>query len=180
MRARSITPIEKKMELSKAHLLGIVGFTSILFTGTLMSFTPLLQQLCLLLYSQALLLAAGAFACACASSLAYLFQEVQLKQKRFLLAFYHLPALERLDTLCYQSVVVGVSLSVLGLLTAFLLQNNYHSDWLQQILAARCVWLVYLLQLFVRFILCRRGRKSAYVSILCFSILLFLYASFQW
>ena len=145
-----------------------------------MSFTPLLQQLCLLLYSQALLLAAGAFACACASSLAYLFQEVQLKQKRFLLAFYHLPALERLDTLCYQSVVVGVSLSVLGLLTAFLLQNNYHSDWLQQILAARCVWLVYLLQLFVRFVLCRRGRKSAYVSILCFSILLFLYASFQW
>ena len=170
----------KKMELSRAHLFGLIGFTSILFTGTLMSFTPLLHQLCLLLYSQALLLAAGAFTCACASSLAYLFQEVQLKQKRFLLAFYHLPALERLDTLSYQSVIIGVSLSVLGLLTAFLLHNNYHSDWLQQILVARCVWLVYLLQLFVRFVLCRRGRKSAYVSIICFLILIFLHASFQW
>ena len=170
----------KKMELSRAHLFGLIGFTSIFFTGTLVAFTPLLQQLCLLLYSRALLFAAGAFACACALSLIYLLQEIQLKRKQFLLAFYHLPALERLDTLCYQSVIIGVSLSVLGLLTAFLLHNNYHSDWLQQILVARCVWLVYLLQLFVRFVLCRRGRKSAYVSIVCFLILIFLHASFQW
>ena len=168
------------MELSKAHLLGIVGFTSILFTGTLMSFTPLLQQVCLLLYSQALLLAAGAFACACASSLVYLFQEVQLKRKRFLMAFYHLPALERLDSLCYQSVIIGVSLSVLGLLTVFLLHGNHHSNWSHQISVVRCVWLIYLLQLFIRFALCRRGRKSAYVSIICFSILLFSHASPQW
>ena len=175
---QSIMPIEEKMELNKAHLLGLVGFTSIFFTGTLVSFTPLLQQLCLLLYSRAILLAAGAFACA--SSLAYLLQEVQLKRKRFLAIFYHLPALERLDTFCCQSVIIGVSLSVLGLLTAFLLHEVHHSDWSHQISAARCVWLVYLFQLFIRFVLCRRGRKSAYVSITCFSILLFLHASSQW
>lgn len=165
------------MEPSKAYLLGIVGFTSILFTGTLVSFTPLLQQVCLLLYSQALLFAAGAFACACASSLVYLFQEVQLKRKRFLIAFYHLPALERLDSLCYQSVIIGVSLSVLGLLTVFLLHGNHHSNWSHQISVMRCVWLIYLLQLFIRFALRRRGRKSAYASIICFSILLFSHAS---
>ena len=167
------------MELSKAHLLGLVGFTSIFFTGTLVSFTPLLQQLCLLLYSRALLLAAGAFACACASSLVYLFQEVQLKRKRLLMVFFHLPALERLDTFCYQSVIIGVSLSVLGLLTAFLLHGVHHSNWSRQISVVRCVWLIYLFQLFIRFVLCRRGRKSAYASIICFSILLFLYASPQ-
>ena len=167
------------MEISKAHLLGLVGFTSIFFTGTLISFTPLLQQLCLLLYSRVLLLAAGAFACACASSMAYLLQEVQLKRKRFLMVFYHLPALERLDTLCYQSVIIGVSLSVLGLLTAFLLHGVHHSDWAHQISVVRCVWLVYLFQLFIRFVLCRRGSKSAYTSITCFLILLFLYASSQ-
>ena len=168
------------MEPNKAYLLGLIGFASIFFTGTLVSFTPLLQQLCLLLYSRALLIAAGAFACACASSLVYLFQEVQLKRKQFLMIFCRLPALERLDTLCYQSVIVGVSLSVLGLLTAFLLHSNPHNDWSQQISIARCVWLVYLFQLFIRFVLCRRGRKSAYVSVICFSILLFLHASFQW
>ena len=167
------------MELSRAHLLGLIGFTSIFFTGTLLSFTPLLQQLCLMLYSRALLLAAGAFAFACASSLIYLFQEVQLKRKQFLMVFCHMPALERLDTLCYQSVIIGVSLSVLGLLTAFLLHSNPHSDWSHQISIARCVWLVYLFQLFIRFVLCRRGRRSAYVSIICFSILLFLHASSQ-
>ncbi len=166
------------MAFSKAHLLGIVGFTSILFTGTLMSFTPLLHQVCLLLYSQALLFAAVAFACACASSLVYLFQEVQLKRKRFLMAFYHLPALERLDSLCHQSVIIGVSLSVLGLLTVFLLHGSHHGDWSRQISVVRCVWLIYLFQLFIRFALCRRGRKSAYASIICFSILLFLHASF--
>ena len=173
-------PIEEKMELNKAHLLGLVGFALIFFTGALVSFTPLLQQLCLLLYSQALLLATGAFACACASSLVYLFQEIQLKRKQFLMVFYHLPALERLDAVCYQSVITGVSLSVLGLLTAFLIHGNYYSDWSHQISVARCVWLVYLLQLFIRFVLCRRGRKSAYVSIICFSILLFFHTSFQW
>ena len=166
------------MELSKAHLLGLVGFASIFFTGTLVSFTPLLQQLCLLLYSQALLLAAGAFACACASSLVYLFQEIQLKRKRFLMVFFHLPALERLDTLCYQSVIIGISLSVLGLLTVFLLHGVHHNDWSSQISVVRCVWLIYLSQLFIRFVLCRRGRKSAFASIICFSILLFLHASF--
>ncbi len=168
------------MELSRAHFLGLVGFTSIFLTGTLVSFTPLLQQLCLLLYSRALLLAAGAFACACASSLIYLLQEIQLKRKRFLMVFYHLPALERLDALCYQSVIIGISLSVLGLLTAVLLHGVHHSNWSQQISVVRCVWLIYLFQLFIRFVLCRRGRKSAYVSITCFSILLFLHASFRW
>ena len=168
------------MELSKAHFLGLIGFTSIFFTGTLVSFTPLLQQLCLLLYSRALLIAAGAFACACASSLVYLFQEIQLKRKQFLMVFCHLPALERLDTLCHQSVIIGVSLSVLGLLTALLLHSNPHSDWSHQISVARYIWLVYLFQLFIRFVLCRRGRKSAYVSIICFSILTFLHASSQW
>ena len=168
------------MELSKAHLFGLIGFASIFFTGTLVSFTPLLQQLCLLLYSRALLFAAGAFAWACASSLVYLLQEVQLKQKRFLTVFYHLPALERLDTLCHQSVIIGVSLSALGLLTAFLLHGAHYSNWSHQISVARCVWLIYLFQLFIRFVLCRRGRKSAYVSIVCFLILIFLHASFQW
>lgn len=170
----------KKMELSRAHLFGLIGFTSIFFTGTLVSFTPLLQQLCMLLYSRALLLAAGAFACACASSLVYLLQEVQLKRKQFLMVFCHLPALERLDRLCYQSVIIGVSLSVPGLLTAFLLHGVHDSNWSHQISVARCVWLVYLFQLFIRFVLCRRGRKSAYVSIICFSILVFLHASSQW
>ena len=168
------------MELSRAHILGLIGFTLIFFAGTLVSFTSLLQQLCLLLYSRSLLLAAGAFACACASSLVYLLQEVQLKRKQFLMVFCHLPALERLDTLCYQSVIIGVSLSLLGLLTTFLLHGVHHSDWSHQISVARCVWLVYLFQLFIRFVLCRRGRKSAYVSIICFSILIFLHASFQW
>lgn len=164
------------MELGRAHFLGLVGF----LTGTLVSFTPLLQQLCLLLYSKAFLLAAGAFACACASSLIYLIQEIQLKRKRFLIVFYHLPALERLDTLCYQSVIIGISLSVLGLLTPFLLHGVHHSNWSQQISVVRCIWLIYLFQLFIRFVLCRRGRKSAYVSITCFSILLFLHPSFRW
>ena len=168
------------MEFSKAHLFGLIGFTSIFFTGTLVSFTSLLQQLCTLLYSRALLLAAGAFACACASSLVYLFQEVQLKKKRFLMVFRRLPALERLDRVCYQCVIIGVSLSILGLLTAFLLHSNPHSDWPHQISLVRCVWLIYLFQLFIRFVLCRRGRKSAYVSIICFSILVFLHASSQW
>ena len=172
-------PIEEKMELNKAHLLGLVGFALIFFTGALVSFTPLLQQLCLLLYSQAFPLAAGAFACACASSLVYLLQEVQLKRKQFLMVFYHLPALERLDTVGYQSVIIGVSLSALGLLTAFLVHGNYYSDWSHQISVARCVWLVYLFQLFIRFVLHRRGRKSAYISIICFLILIFLHASFQ-
>ena len=168
------------MVLTRTHLLGVVSFTLIFCTGPLISFTPVLQLFCWVLYSKALLLANGAFACACALSMSYLIQEVQLKRKRFLPIFFHLPALERLDTLCYQSVIIGLSLSALGLLTTLLLHGNHHSDWSYQMSSTYGVWLVYLFQLFVRFVLCRRGRKSAYLSITSFSILLFLHSSSQW
>ena len=166
-------PIEEKMILSKSRPFGLVGFGSVVCAGTLISLTPLLQQSCWSTFSRSLLLANGAFACACGASAIYLIQEHQLKRKRFLTVFQHLPALERLDTLCHQGVITGLSLSVLGLLTVFRWHDNYHNDWSHQVSDMCGVCLLYLFQLFIRFVLRRRGRKPAYFSITCFSILLF-------
>lgn len=165
------------MMLSKSRLSALVGFGSVVFAGTLISLTPLLQQSCWLIYSRSLLLANGAFACACAASAIYLIQEHQLKRKRFLTVFQHLPALERLDQLCHQGVIIGLSLSVLGLFAVFRWHDNYHNDWSHQISDVCGVCLLYLFQLFIRFVLRRRGKTLAYFSITCFSILLFLHVS---
>ena len=107
------------MILSKSRLFGLVGLASVVFTVTLISIAPLLQRSFWLVYSRSLLLANGAFTCACAASAIYLIQEHQLKRKRCLTVFQHLQTLERLDTLCHQGVINGLSLSVLGLLAVF-------------------------------------------------------------
>lgn len=165
------------MVFSKARLFSIAGFGTLVFAGTLMSLTPFLQQSSWLIYSRSLLLANGAFACACAASAIYLIQERQLKQKRFLTVFQHLPALERLDKLCHQGVIIGLSLSVLGLFTVIRWHANNHNDWNHQISDVCGVCLLYLFQLFIRFVLRRRGKTLAYFSITCFSILLLLHVS---
>ena len=168
------------MAFRKTHFLRLVCFTSLFFIGALVLFTTILQPISWRLSSRTLLLANGAFACACVASVSYLIQEIQIKRKRFLAIFGHLPPLERLDKMCYQSVIVGVSLSSLALLTIVLSLDDHRGDSSRQLSCACVVWLLYLLQLFMRFVLCRRGRKSAYLSITCFSILLALYASSQW
>ncbi len=164
----------------KTQFLGLVGFTSLFFTAALILFTTILHPFSWRLSSRTLLLANGAFACACAASVTYLIQEIQLKRKRFVSIFCHLPPLERLDRICYLSVIVGLSLSTIGLLTVLLSLDNQDGDWSRQLSCACVVWLLYLLQLIMRFVLCRRGRKSACLSITCFSILLALYASTRW
>lgn len=168
------------MAFSKAHFLRLVCFTSLFFIGTLVLFTTILQSISWRLSSRTLLLANGAFACACVASVTYLIQEIQLKRKRFLTIFGHLPPLEKLDRICYQSVIVGLSLSTLALLTVLLSLDDHRGDWSRQLSCACIVWILYLLQLFMRFALCRRGRQSAYLSITCFSILLALYVFTQW
>lgn len=165
------------MVFSKARLFSIAGFGTLVFAGTMISLTPLLQQSCWIIYSRSLLLANGAFGCACAASAIYLIQEHQLKRKRFLSVFQHLPALERLDKLCHQGVIIGLSLSVLGLFAVFRWHDNYHNNWSHHVSVVCGVCLLYLFQLFIRFVLRRRGKTLAYFSITCFSILLFLHVS---
>ena len=165
---------------SKSRLFGLVGFGAVVFTGTLMSLTPFLQQSSWLIYSRSLLLANGAFACACAASAVYLIQERQLKRKQFLTVFQHLPALERLDKLCHQGVIIGLSLSVLGLFAVYRWHDNYYNDWSHKVSNVCGVCLLYLFQLFIRFVLRRRGKTLAYFSITCFSILLLLHVSSYW
>lgn len=168
------------MALKKTQFLAYSGFTSLFFIVALILFTTFLQPISWRLSSRTLLLANGAFAFACVASVTYLIQEIQLKRKRFLTIFGHLPPLEKLDRICYLSVIAGLLLSTLALLTVVLSLDNNRGDWSRQLSCACVVWILYLLQLFMRFVLCRRGRKSAYLSITCFSILLALYASTRW
>ena len=168
------------MILSKSRLFGLVGLASVVFTVTLISIAPLLQRSCWLVYSRSLLLANGAFTYVCAASAIYLIQEHQLKRKRCLTVFQYLQTLQRLDTLCHQGVINGLSLSVLGLLAVFRWHDSNRNGWSQQISDVYGVCLLYLFHLFNRFVLRRRGTKPAYYSITCFSILLFLHASSQW
>lgn len=165
------------MILSNSRLFSMASFCTIVFTGTLIALAPLVQQSCWLIFSRSLLLANGAFACACAASAIYLIQERQLKRKRFFTVFKHLPALERLDTLCHQGVIIGLSLSILGLFAVVRWHGSYHNDWSHQVFGVCGVCLLYLFHLFIRFVLRRRGKTLAYFSITCFSILLLLHLS---
>ncbi|MCC7460576.1 MAG: cytochrome c biogenesis protein CcsA [Proteobacteria bacterium] len=98
-------------------------------------------------------------------SVFYLTQQWQLKHKRMLPLFSHLPSLERIDKYVVRFLILGaVSLSVLLVTGIYLAHLEWQSDWIQneKFIAAIATWVWVLFTLFLRFRLGFRGEKFFY------------------
>lgn len=108
-------------------------------------------------------------------ALLYLVQNHQLRTRRTGLLFSRLPALDVLDRMEHTAVAVGVgALAVslaLGLVWA---QKNWGTVWDAKLAATLLVLVVYAVALFSS-PLGLKGKKTAFVSILGFSLVLFSY-----
>jgi cytochrome c-type biogenesis protein CcsB len=99
----------------------------------------------------------------------YVFQERELKHKRVFVNW--LPSLEICDDLAYRSLAVGFPAMTLGILSGALwAQQAWGPSWMSdpKILFAFITWLVYLLLINYRLIAGWRGKKAAYLAIVCF------------
>ncbi|MEZ4846460.1 MAG: cytochrome c biogenesis protein CcsA [Bdellovibrionota bacterium] len=98
-------------------------------------------------------------------SLFYLVQQWQLKHKRMLPLFSHLPSLERLDKYVVRCLILGAaSLSILLVTGIYLAHIEWKSDWTQnkKFIVALATWIWFLFTLLLRFRLGYRGEKFFY------------------
>jgi cytochrome c-type biogenesis protein CcsB len=106
----------------------------------------------------------------------YLIQERELKAKSFSAAFYRLPALNTCDEIGYRSVTIGFVLLTLGMVTGIIWNSQrdgklWHND--PKEVLALVTWCVYLFMIHYRVTAGWRGRKTAWIAIAGFVVVLF-------
>ena len=105
----------------------------------------------------------------------YLMQENELKSKTPHAFYYRLPSLEVCDELYYRSLVFGLPLLTLGILTGFIwASRTWKGPWEfdPKILASMVSWLIYLVLFSTRVSGGWRGRRAAYVAIFGFATIM--------
>ena len=114
-----------------------------------------------------------------AVGIAYLLQEYQLKSKCPGDLSYRLPPLEQLDTLIYKLIRLAFPLLTIGIILGGLWA--YHAwgrfwSWDPKETWTLITWCIYLIYLALRWFGGWRGRKTAYLSLVGFALVLFTYA----
>jgi cytochrome c-type biogenesis protein CcsB len=105
----------------------------------------------------------------------YLIQEKELKSKKPRTVFYRLPSLEVCDHLYRRSLIFGFPFLTAGILTGFVWASlAWHGDWQldPKILSALITWVIYLILFSARLSGNWSGRRSAYVAIFGFAIMM--------
>ena len=108
----------------------------------------------------------------------YVWQEKELKSRKVDGFFFRLPALEFLDRLGYQAVVFGFIFLSLGIVSGSIWAQKAWGvfwNWDPKETWSLVMWLLYLVYLHGRLMSGWRGKKSAYLSIIGFAVMLFTY-----
>jgi cytochrome c-type biogenesis protein CcsB len=109
------------------------------------------------------------------AALMYLIQEHGLKSKQPRGFYYWLPSLEVCDEIHYRSLLLGLPLLSLGILTGFVwASRTWKGPWEldPKILASLVTWLIYLVLFSTRVSGGWRGRRAAYIAIVGFAAIL--------
>lgn len=123
-------------------------------------------------------IAYAAFGHAFAVGLAYLVQERQLKSKNPTRLTFRLPPLEDLDGMIGRIIAWGVPVLTVGLLLGARWAHDAwgrYWAWDAKEMGALVTWLVYSTYLALRVLRGWRGRKTAYLSLAGFAVVLFTY-----
>ena len=139
---------------------------------------PALQSYWMAIHVPVMFTSYAAFANAFAVGLAYLLQERQLKSRHPSSVMFRLPALDDLDHLIYRIIWVAFPLLTLGVLLgarwAYDAWGRYWG-WDPKETWAFITWLTFLIYLHMRLVVGWRGRKSAYLSLVGFAVVMVTY-----
>jgi cytochrome c-type biogenesis protein CcsB len=137
---------------------------------------PLLKNVWLMVHILFIFAGNGVFAIAFLAGIMYLIQERQIKSKRLGLLYHRLPALEVLDALNYNSLILGFPLLTLGMLSGSIFAQYTLGTfwrWDPKEVWSLITWLLYAALLHGRLVSGWRGRRSAMISIIGFLVLIF-------
>lgn len=108
----------------------------------------------------------------------YLLQEREVKTKRIGGFFFRLPSLELLDKLSYRTVASGFLFLTLGIISGSIWASGAWGafwSWDPKETWSLITWLIYVFYLHARLMRGWRGRKSAYLTIFGFMVVIFTY-----
>ena len=161
-------------------ILGV--FASILLSATMLIVLILpnapIEQTSILkgfwLYSHIILVFTGeaALALACGTGILYLLQEKGIKAKKPGFFFKRLPSLDLLDSVGYTCLTTGFALLTIGLITGFIYAKTIWGrfwGWDPKEIFSVGTWLIYAALLHLRLYSGWRGRKSAIMTLICFT-----------
>jgi ABC-type transport system involved in cytochrome c biogenesis permease subunit len=118
------------------------------------------------------MLGAVGFTVAFVAGVMYLIQDRLLKSKRFNVLYSKLPALDFLDHLNQQSIVLGFPLLTLGIVTGALsaeFARGSYVNWNPEQTWALVTWLFYFVVLLGRLTVGWRAKRAAYLTVIGFA-----------
>jgi cytochrome c-type biogenesis protein CcsB len=108
----------------------------------------------------------------------YIWQEKELKSRKLDGFFFRLPALEFLDRLGYRAVIFGFIFLSLGIVSGSIWAQKAWGvfwNWDPKETWSLVMWLLYLVYLHGRLMSGWRGKKSAFLAMIGFAVMLFTY-----
>lgn len=132
------------------------------------------------LISHILLIFTGeaALALACGAALLYLIQEKAIKQKRRGFFYKRLPSLDLLDSTSYSCLITGFTMLTMGLIMGLVYAKSVWGrfwGWDPKEIWSAVTWLVYAAILHGRLTSGWQGRRSAVMTVLGFTVLIFTF-----
>ena len=139
---------------------------------------PSLKSYWLVIHGSLCFLSYACFVLSCIFGIMYLMQEREVKYKRINGLFFRLPSLESLDSISYRTVIFGFLFLSFGIITGSVwAQKAWGSfwNWDPKEVWSLVLWLIYVAYLHGRLMRGWQGRRSAYLAIIGFLVMLFTY-----
>jgi cytochrome c-type biogenesis protein CcsB len=162
----------------RLHVLGSfivpLALVSLVSAAALPDTVPTLQPVFRTLWVHVTLSMLGTvgFAVAFVAGVMYLIQDGLLKSKRFNVLYSKLPALDFLDDLNQQSIILGFPLLTLGIITGAIsaeFARGTYVNWNPEQTWALVTWLFYFVVLVGRLTVGWRAKRAAYLTIIGFA-----------
>ena len=155
----------------------LVAFAAVL-NSKIRPLPPVLQSPWMAVHVTLCFLSYACFTLALVFAVMYLWQEKELKSRKIDTFFFRLPPLEFLDRLGYRTIVFGFIFLSLGIVTGSVWAQQAWGtfwSWDPKETWSLVMWLLYLVYLHCRLMSGWRGKKSAYLAIIGFGVMLFTY-----
>jgi cytochrome c-type biogenesis protein CcsB len=139
---------------------------------------PRFKSLWLTVHIGAAFMGNGLFAITFLAAIMYLILERSIKQKKFGSLYSRLPSLATLDSINYHSLIYGFAFLTFGMITGSIYAQSAigtYWRWDPKEVWSLITWLSYAALIHERLAVGWRGRRAAWMSIVCFCLLIFTF-----
>ena len=139
---------------------------------------PIFKSLWLTVHVGTIFIGNGLFAITFLTAIMYLIQEHHIKRKRLGSFYARLPSLATLDSINHYSLIYGFPFLTAGMITGSIYAQyalGTYWQWDPKEVWSLITWLFYGALLHERLVVGWRGRRAAFMSIICFCILIFTF-----